>query len=160
LNNKEFALIKKNQKSKTNKNVENFDYNFSRFIELRNNELNYNTKISKGEKKNENKNLSQTLNNFYHLLYENAKQTKNFMQNLDIILLNNVQESRILYKKIELIGDLLNSSFEKNKFYEGKVRHLSSENIMLKEVIAEIDLRKKLQDLKNDYKNITKHIKN
>lgn len=81
------------------------------------------------------------------------KLEKNYSKKLDDILFKNIEESRLIYKKIQLFGDLLVDAVKSKTLCDKDVDELKEENLMLKAVIARSQVNKKMK-LKSDNDNI------
>jgi len=82
--------------------------------------------------------------------YRFNKEEKNYSRKLDEILFKNIEESRLIYKKIQLFGDLLVDAVKSKTLCDKDVDELKEENLMLKAVIARSQVNKKI---KEDKKN-------
>ncbi len=72
------------------------------------------------------------------------KKNSDLTFSIEKLEVENIQKSRILYEKIILLGDILNESVNKNKFCEKKAFKILQENTDLKNLIAELDVKYKL----------------
>lgn len=64
---------------------------------------------------------------------------------LDKILFDNIDQTRLIYKKIELFGRLLTDTIKQNNLCQNKFENLSQNNMQLKETLAEIEIRNTLK---------------
>ncbi len=69
-------------------------------------------------------------------------------------MFKNIEESRLIYKKIQLFGELLIDSIKSKTLCDKNLEALKEENLLLKTVIAKNEVIKKSQiNLDNDNLN-------
>lgn len=60
---------------------------------------------------------------------------------LDSVLFDNIDQARLLYKKIDLFGELMTSAVRQKTICEDKLDTLNKQNVELKTALAETEIR-------------------
>ncbi len=77
---------------------------------------------------------SSEINNFY--------KKDNILKNkIENILFENIDQSRLIFKKIQLFGQLIIDAVEQNTNCQKKLSELNKKNVNLKTALAEIEIR-------------------
>ena len=124
-----------NKKTESNESTEKDDIisnsNEGVFLETKNTSLSKMREIRLIKKSNELHNLNKE---------ENLLKNK-----LDYILFANIDQSRLIYKKVQLFGQLIIDAVEQNKICQNKLEDLNQQNVNLKTALAVTEVKSRLK---------------
>jgi hypothetical protein len=77
-----------------------------------------------------------------------SKNESDLKSKLNLISFNNINEARKIYKQLEVLGDEMNSISHQKTSCDAKLKNTLSENVELKEALAELEIKFRLSKVK------------
>jgi hypothetical protein len=126
----------RNKKTESNEGTEKDDSisnsNEGVFLETRNTSLSKMREIRLIKKSNE---------------LNKVNKEENLLKNkLDYVLFANIDQSRLIYKKVQLFGQLIIDAVEQNKICQNKLEDLNQQNVNLKTALAVTEVKSRLKN--------------
>lgn len=73
------------------------------------------------------------------------KEENSLKNKIDHVLFENIDQSRLIYKKIQLFGQLVIDAVEQNKMCQNKLEDLNKQNVNLKTALAVTEVKNRLK---------------
>lgn len=80
--------------------------------------------------------------------FSTFKKEENALQNkIKLLMFENIDDSRLIYKKVQLFAQLVLDAVQQNKICQNKLEELNKENVELKTALAVTEVRSRLKNV-------------